>query len=124
MQLIHFYYTSARGKICCSNVRRRFDASRNCPAGFFPRLQPLQSASALQSRMSSQDHFSLKIAALARLSRRERQVLAFVVEGRTRSEIAADLHIAPKSIDTYLARILAKIEKTFEALSDLPPAPK
>jgi DNA-binding CsgD family transcriptional regulator len=72
--------------------------------------------------MSSQDHFSLKISALARLSRRERQVLTFVVEGKTRNEIAAHIHVSPKSVDTYLARILAKIEKTFQVLSDLPPA--
>jgi DNA-binding NarL/FixJ family response regulator len=73
--------------------------------------------------MSSQDDFALKISALARLSPREREVLTFVDEGKTRTDIAARLHLSPKTVDTYRSRILAKLEKTFRAFSNLPSAP-
>src|ERR1700674_3935338 len=59
--------------------------------------------------MSSQDDFALKISALARLSRREREVLAFVDQGKTRTDIAARLHLSPKTVDAYRSRILAKL---------------
>jgi len=73
--------------------------------------------------MSSQDDFALKISALARLTRRERQVLIFVDEGKTRTDIAARLHLSPKTVDAYHSRILAKLEKTFRVFSNLPSAP-
>jgi DNA-binding NarL/FixJ family response regulator len=46
---------------------------------------------------------------IARLSRRERQVLELVVAGRTSVEIAELVHLSPKSIDTYRSRIMAKL---------------
>jgi len=52
---------------------------------------------------------------LERLSARERQVLQLVVEGRTSAEIAAQLSLSPKSVDTYRSRLMAKLE-----LADLP----
>ena len=52
---------------------------------------------------------------LGRLSRRERQVLKLVVVGRTSKEIAARLHIAPASVDTYRSRIMLKL-----GVDDLP----
>jgi DNA-binding NarL/FixJ family response regulator len=73
--------------------------------------------------MSSQDDFALKISALARLSPREREVLTFVDEGKTRTDIAARLHLSPKTVDAYHSRILAKLEKTFRVLSNLPSVP-
>jgi DNA-binding NarL/FixJ family response regulator len=73
--------------------------------------------------MSSQDDFALKISALARLNRREREVLAFVDQGKTRTDIAARLHLSPKTVDAYHSRILAKLEKTFRVFSHLPSVP-
>jgi DNA-binding NarL/FixJ family response regulator len=52
---------------------------------------------------------------LASLSARERQVLQLVVEGRTSAEIAATLHLSPKSVDTYRSRLMRKL-----GVEDLP----
>jgi DNA-binding NarL/FixJ family response regulator len=46
---------------------------------------------------------------LASLSSRERQVLQLVVEGHSSSEIAALLHLSPKSVDTYRSRLMKKL---------------
>jgi DNA-binding CsgD family transcriptional regulator len=46
---------------------------------------------------------------LARLSARERQVLALVVAGRTSKNIAARLGISPARVDTYRSRIMLKL---------------
>ena len=52
---------------------------------------------------------------LQRLSERERQVLELVVAGRTSKEIAARLHLAPSSVDTYRSRVMQKL-----GIDDLP----
>lgn len=46
---------------------------------------------------------------LARLSARERQVLQLVVEGRSSAEIAAIVHLSPKSVDSYRSRLMKKL---------------
>jgi DNA-binding NarL/FixJ family response regulator len=46
---------------------------------------------------------------LERLSLRERQVLQFVAEGRTAADIAERLHLSPKTVETYRARVLHKL---------------
>jgi DNA-binding CsgD family transcriptional regulator len=51
-----------------------------------------------------------KTSAFDGLSPRERQVLKFVVEGRTSKEIAAIVGVKPSSIDTYRSRVMAKLE--------------
>ncbi len=43
------------------------------------------------------------------LSRREREVLQLVVEGRTSAEIAVVLSLSPKSIETYRSRLMRKL---------------
>ncbi|MBI4277966.1 MAG: response regulator transcription factor [Armatimonadetes bacterium] len=45
-----------------------------------------------------------------RLSDREREVLKLVASGYTAREIADQLHLSPKSVETYRARILEKLE--------------
>ncbi len=52
---------------------------------------------------------------LEMLSTREREVLQLVVEGRTSAEIAAQLGLSPKSVETYRSRMMAKLE-----IEDLP----
>ena len=47
--------------------------------------------------------------ALARLSVRERQVLALTAEGHSSTEIAKQLRLSPKTVDTYRARIMDKL---------------
>ncbi len=46
---------------------------------------------------------------LDRLSRREREVLQLVVEGRTSAEIAETLSLSPKSVETYRSRLMLKL---------------
>lgn len=47
--------------------------------------------------------------ALAALSARERQVVTMVVNGRTSVEIAEELHLSPKTVDSYRSRLMAKV---------------
>jgi DNA-binding CsgD family transcriptional regulator len=56
-----------------------------------------------------------KTTAFDGLSPRERQVLKFVVEGRTSKEIAAIVGVKPSSIDTYRSRVMVKL-----AINDIP----
>ena len=59
--------------------------------------------------MPSQSDFGSKNPALQRLSRRERQVLKLVVEGKTDNEIATLLRVAPKSVGSYRRRMMDKL---------------
>lgn len=43
------------------------------------------------------------------LSRREREVIHLVVEGKTSAEIAEVLSLSPKSVETYRSRIMIKL---------------
>jgi DNA-binding NarL/FixJ family response regulator len=43
------------------------------------------------------------------LTSREEQVLLTVAQGRTNSEIAADLHISPSTVKTHLASLMRKL---------------
>ena len=47
--------------------------------------------------------------ALARLSAREREVLALTAEGHSSADIAKLLHLSSKTVDTYRARIMGKL---------------
>ena len=49
------------------------------------------------------------------LSRREREVLQLVVEGKASKEIARILHISSKTVDTYRSRLMEKL-----GVKDLP----
>jgi PAS domain S-box-containing protein len=53
--------------------------------------------------------FAEESALLERMSERERQVLDQVVRGSTSKEIAAALHLSPKTVDSYRSRLMAKI---------------
>lgn len=52
---------------------------------------------------------------LDRLSVRERQVLQYVVEGRSSAAIATLLALSPKTVDTYRSRLMAKLH-----INDIP----
>lgn len=45
----------------------------------------------------------------ASLSVRERQVVTLVVDGHSSTEIAAALHLSPKTVDSYRSRLMAKL---------------
>ena len=51
----------------------------------------------------------------APLSPRERQILAMVASGRSSAAIGKELHLSPKTVDTYRSRLMARLE-----LPDLP----
>lgn len=53
---------------------------------------------------------SAEASPLERLSRREREVLQLVVEGRSSVEIGAILSLSPKTVDTYRSRLMQKLE--------------
>jgi DNA-binding NarL/FixJ family response regulator len=46
---------------------------------------------------------------LAGLSPRERQIIVMVVNGQTSPAIGEQLHLSPKTIDTYRSRLMAKL---------------
>lgn len=49
------------------------------------------------------------------LSGREREVLQLVVDGRSSADIAKDMHLSPKTVDTYRSRLMHKL-----GIEDLP----
>ena len=49
------------------------------------------------------------VSPIDRLSRRERQVLGLVVEGKTSAAIAELLGLSPKSVETYRSRLMQKL---------------
>jgi len=51
----------------------------------------------------------IHIGPLDSLSRREREVLQLVVEGKTSVEIALTLALSPKSVETYRSRLMLKL---------------
>jgi DNA-binding CsgD family transcriptional regulator len=46
---------------------------------------------------------------IARLTRREAEVLALVAAGRTNRQIGQELFITPKTVSVHVSRILAKL---------------
>ena len=43
------------------------------------------------------------------LSKREREILQLVVEGKSSAEIATTIHLSPKTVDTYRSRLMQKL---------------
>lgn len=67
-----------------------------------------------QSAMDRQEQHSQRNAIAeheegAQLTRRERQVLTLIAQGRPRREIAELLKVSPRTIDAYRARLLQKL---------------
>jgi len=59
-------------------------------------------------------------ARIARLSRREREVMGHVVAGRLNKQIAADLNISLKTVKAHRAKVMAKLDvRSVPALVDL-----
>ncbi|MGO9133180.1 MAG: response regulator FixJ [Methylovirgula sp.] len=53
------------------------------------------------------DEMSLRLASL---SRRERQVLAGLVEGQTNKEIARQFDLSPRTVEVYRAKLMTKMQ--------------
>ena len=52
---------------------------------------------------------SATVSPLNLLSTRERQILQLVAEGRSSAQMAATLHLSPKTVDTYRSRLMQKL---------------
>ena len=52
---------------------------------------------------------------LDRLTRREREILELVVQGKSSAEIAVELQLSPKTVDSYRSRLMHKL-----GIADLP----
>lgn len=55
-------------------------------------------------------HKAASVDPLERLSSRERQVLQMLAEGHAIADIAARLSLSPKTVETYRARMMEKLE--------------
>lgn len=55
------------------------------------------------------DSDETEVRLLEALSRREREILKFVAEGKSSREIGEKLAISPKTVDTYRSRLMRKI---------------
>jgi DNA-binding NarL/FixJ family response regulator len=47
---------------------------------------------------------------IARLTAREREILALLAEGRSNQAIAAELHLAPRSVEKNITSIFTKLD--------------
>ena len=52
-----------------------------------------------------------------RLSAQERRVLSLVAEGKTNKEIAAEMHLSPKTVKNYLSNVFEKLNVSRRALA-------
>lgn len=50
------------------------------------------------------------VSPLGSLSKREREILQLVAEGRSSAHIGGILHISPKTVDTYRSRLMQKLD--------------
>jgi DNA-binding NarL/FixJ family response regulator len=64
---------------------------------------------ALARCMAEVEISDTRSSALDRLSAREREVLQLVVEGQSSREIAARMHLSPKTVETYRSRVMTKL---------------
>lgn len=77
---------------------------------------------AIRDVLQGRSHFSGAVAAraveaakglapdpMAALSSRERQIMRMVVAGMSSAAIGQELHLSPKTVDTYRSRLMAKL---------------
>ena len=50
------------------------------------------------------------VESIRRLTAREREILQLVVEGQSSADIARQLHLSPKTVETYRSRLMDKLE--------------
>jgi len=74
-------------------------------------LRVISAATEASERSRAQSERESRFAhALSRLTPREREVLDHVLAGRHNREIAALLHISPRTVEVYKARIMDKLD--------------
>jgi DNA-binding NarL/FixJ family response regulator len=81
-------------------------AMRLGASGFVLKNGPIEDLkAAIRSAAAGGMSYSVRPADRAVLSLRETQVVRLIVEGRSNDEIAADLRISPKTVESHLRRI-------------------
>jgi FixJ family two-component response regulator len=63
-----------------------------------------------ESRKRSSAERATRAARIARLTTREREVMALIAAGQQHREIAAELGISPRTVEVYRARLMEKLE--------------
>ena len=88
-------------------------AVANGDAVLSPRItrELLARANLTAPRPRQDDRRSAARAVVARLSDREREVLAAIGRGLTNAEIAETQYLAPSSVKTYVSRLLTKLDR-------------
>ncbi|MEM6764424.1 MAG: response regulator transcription factor [Bacteroidota bacterium] len=66
-------------------------------------------AEAVAEKLQKEEEPNEPSGYLPKITRRERQVLALIVEGLTNSEIASQLHISIKTVDSHRTNLLEKL---------------
>src|SRR5689334_12268758 len=66
--------------------------------------------SALLERRTQVDEFQQGMPALAALTASERRILSMIAAGRATKEIAGELHIHPRTVETHRASICQKLQ--------------
>jgi DNA-binding NarL/FixJ family response regulator len=69
----------------------------------------------IADKIAAEYPYAIKRSDLDYLTPREREVLRLIVEGRSSAEAAAILGLSPRSVDTYRARLMDKLQ-----IDDLP----
>ena len=79
-------------------------------AGHGASVPPTMLSALLRSLIDDRRQEDVALARFLRLTRRERDVLVLIVQGRTRQEIAATLYISEQTARTHVQNVLRKLE--------------
>ncbi len=81
-------------------------------------LERVQEAMAKDARVRESDtDKQAVIGRYMRLTPREREIMSLIIEGKSSKEIAKELHVSPRTVETHRSRIIDKMEA--KSLSDL-----
>jgi DNA-binding NarL/FixJ family response regulator len=73
-------------------------------------ISPHIAAKMLQRMRASSPHSEMEKSIRAELSDREIEVLKLIANGKDNAQIAADLHISPKTVKNHISNILMKLQ--------------
>ena len=73
-------------------------------------ISPHIASKVLQRVRAASPHAELEAAIRAELSEREVEVLKLIANGKDNADIAAELHISPKTVKNHISNILMKLQ--------------
>jgi two-component system, NarL family, invasion response regulator UvrY len=88
--------------MCLSELKKTIDALR-------PSMTPEEIERTKRELSAALEMMADKDGSHARLSRREREVMSMMLEGRRLKEIAARLDISVKTVTTHRSRLMKKL---------------